>query len=343
MKKILLVIMLLSFSVANFAGDKTRRGTSGADQLLIPVGAQSIASGGAFLSRITGVNSVYYNPAGLDLMSGTEALFDYMSYIADINLAYFAIGTQLGDFGSVALTYRTVDFGDIPVTTFENPDGTGETYSPNFFVAGITYSKTVTDRVSAGVNFKIVNEEIMSASATGMAIDFGVQYRFGENLSLAAAVKNIGSNMVYTGEDLKIRTEVPGSGYGSGNGVYQADAEPFQIPSYFELALAYDFNMNDQNDLALGSTFRNNNNLQDEMMFGLEYGFMNVFFLRGGYNLLLKGSDPNNNYSSIYDYTFGAGVNYKTGDIGISFDYAFRNVKEFQNANHVFTVKLSIE
>jgi len=339
MKKLLLTILIAGFSVSTFAGDQTRKGTSGADQLLIPVGAKSIATGGAFLSRVTGVESIYYNPAGLDLMTGTQAMFDYLNYVADIGQAYFAIGTQLGDLGSIAITYKTLDFGDIPVTTFQDPDGTGQTYSPNFFVAGLTYSKSVTDRVAAGFNFKIVNESIMNASATGIAIDFGVQYQFDNNLSLAAAVKNIGTNMAYSGEDLKVKTEVPSTGYGSGNGVYQADTEPFQIPSYFELSVAYDYFMSDDNQLAIGTTFRNNNNFEDQMMFGMEYGFLNTFFLRGGYDLLLQNSDQ-----SIYDYTLGAGINYETSDgISIGFDYAYRNVKEFQNANHVFTVKLGIE
>ena len=143
MRKLLLILLVFSFSALNFAGDVSRKGTSGADQLLIPVGAQSIATGGAFLSRVTGVEALYYNPAGLDLMSGTEAMFNYMSYIADIGISYFAIGTQLGELGSVALSYKTLDFGDIPVTTFENPDGTGQVYSPTFFVAGLSYSKAI--------------------------------------------------------------------------------------------------------------------------------------------------------------------------------------------------------
>lgn len=339
MRKILLIILIAGIAVSSYAGDRTRKGTSGADQLLIPVGAKSIATGGAFLSRVTGVESIYYNPAGLDLMTGTQAMFDYMNYVADIGQAYFAIGTQLGDFGSIALTYKTLDFGDIPVTTFDNPDGTGQFYSPNFFVAGLTYSKSVTDRVSAGFNFKIINESIMQTSATGLAIDFGVQYKFNNSFSLAAAVKNIGTNMQYTGDDLKIRTEVPGSGYASGNGLYQADAESFEIPSYFELSVAYDYFMSDDNQLAIGTTFRNNNNFEDQMMFGMEYGFLNTFFLRGGYDLLLQNNDQ-----SIYDYTLGAGINYETsGGITIGFDYAFRNVKEFESANHVFTVILGIE
>jgi len=339
MRKLLLILLVLSFSAFNFAGDETRKGTSGADQLLIPVGAQSIATGGAFLSRVTGVEALYYNPAGLDLMSGTEALFNYMSYIADIGVSYFAIGTQLGELGSVAISYKTLDLGDIPVTTFENPDGTGAFYSPTFFVAGLSYSKAVTDRISAGINFKIVNEKILNASASGIALDFGVQYRFDNNLSLAAVIKNVGTNMNYTGEDLKIKSGVPGGALGSGSGVYEADTETFQMPSFFELSVAYIFNMNEQNDLAIASTFRNNNNFEDEIMAGLEYSYNNLFFVRGGYNYLLQ-----NNSDYIYGFTAGAGINYETsGGMAFTFDYAYRDVREFESSNHIFTVKLAFE
>lgn len=339
MKKFLILLVITSIPFIGYAGDATRKGTSGADELLIPVGARSIATGGAFISTITGVEAIFYNPGGLDLMNGSEAMFSYMNYIADINISYFALGTKLGDLGSIALDYKSVDFGDIPVTTFENPDGTGQTYSPAYLVVGLTYSKVLTDRVSAGTSVKFVHEGIMNTSANGWALDFGVQYRFKSNLAIGAAIKNIGSNMRYTGEDLKVKTNVPGSALGSGSGVYEADTEPFQIPSYFELSASYVAQINEQNSFQMASFFRNNNNLEDLMGVGAEYAFMNTFFIRGGYNFLLE-----NNADYIYDFTAGAGINYEmAGGVDLVFDYAYRNVKEFSAPNHIFTVKIGIE
>ena len=40
--------------------------------------------------------------------------------------------------------------------------------------------------------------------------------------------------MVYSGPDLQTRTTVPNSNFGP-NGTFEIVAEPFQIPSYFEL------------------------------------------------------------------------------------------------------------
>ena len=114
MKKIFTFILILLIGSSIYAGDVGRKGTTGAEELLIPVGARGIATGGAFLASLTGLESIYYNPAGLDLTPRTEAMFSYMTYVADINISYFAISTSLGDLGSIALSFKTFDFGQIP-------------------------------------------------------------------------------------------------------------------------------------------------------------------------------------------------------------------------------------
>lgn len=339
MKKLIILLVILACASIIEAGDKSRKGTTGADQLLVPVGARSIATGGAFVSSVEGLEALYYNPAGFSHFTGSEAMFSYMSYIADINISYFAIGTSLGDLGSFAFSIKSFNIGDIPVTTFDAPDGDGTTYSPSFLTAGLSYSKVITDRVSIGVNAKFINETIMDVNASGFAFDFGVQYSFANKLSLGATVMNIGTNMQYSGSNLQVRTEIPGSQPGSPDGSYEVVPEEFEIPSYFELSLGYVFDINEQNMINVASSFRNNNALEDQLKFGLEYGFDQMFFVRGGYDYLLQNSDQ-----GIFGFTFGAGIDYKTGgDIGMAFDYAFRDVNEFPTANHVFTVKLSFQ
>jgi opacity protein-like surface antigen len=338
MKKIILVIITLLITVSLYAGDESRKGTTGADQLLIPVGARSIATGGAFVASVMGLESIYFNPAGLDVSRSTEAMFSYMNYVADINMSYFAAGTSLGDFGSIALSFKSFDFGDIPVTTNELPDGTGATYSPTFLTIGFTYSKVLTDRVSIGTNIKLISENIGNTNASGFAIDAGVQYKFSDALSIGATINNIGGNMVYSGQDLRVQTTVPNTVPGAPNGTYEVVAEEFQIPSYFQLSLAYEHLFDEQNQLNLATTFTANNALDDAFNFGLEYGFMNNFFLRGGYNLYVGNTNE-----SVFGFTAGAGVNYDISDIGISFDYAYRDIKDFPTSNHIFTVKLAFQ
>lgn len=339
MKKFTTLIFIALFTVFLYAGDAARKGTTGADYLLIPVGARGIATAGAFVANLTGLESIYYNPAGLDIAGGAEFMFSYMNYFADINITYAAISTQLSDFGSLAFTLKTVGFGDIPITTVNEPDGTGSTYSPVYLTVGLTYSKLITDRISVGTNIKFLSESIQNVTANGVAVDVGVQYFFTPKFTIGATVMNIGPNMRYSGPELTDRTNIPGSDIGSLGGQYEIVSESFQIPSYFQLALSYGLDINEQNNMMFASTFVANNALEDVLNFGLEYGFANTFFLRGGYNYTAGG----NSDETVFGFTAGAGLDYQTGDVGIVFDYAFREVKEFPTSNHVFTVKLRFQ
>ncbi len=93
-----------------YGGDVSRKGTTGAELLLIPVGATGIATGGSFAASITGLESIYYNPAGLSKSSGTEVMFNFMTHIADVNLAYFAISTPLEGIGTLGMFFKTFRF-----------------------------------------------------------------------------------------------------------------------------------------------------------------------------------------------------------------------------------------
>ena len=339
MKKTILIIFTVLLTVSIYPGDKSRKGTTGADQLLVPVGARSISTSGAFVATVDGLESIYYNPAGLDLSKKSEVMFSYMNYIADINMSYLAVGTNLGDFGSVGLSLKSFDIGDIPITTNILLFVTRSNYSPSFLTIGLTYSKTLTDRVSIGTNVKFINETIGNTSANGFAIDAGVQYKFNDNLSIGATINNIGPNMSYSGQDLRVQTGVPGSVIGAPNGTYEVVAENFQIPSYFQLSLAYQEHFDEQNKIMLASTFVANNALDDVFNFGLEYSYINTLFIRGGYQLVTENSED-----SIFGFTAGAGVNYEIGTgMGVTFDYAYRDVSEFPTSNHIFTVKLAFQ
>src|SRR6266478_1547959 len=77
--------LALTVSSLALAGNPTRTGTAGAQELLIPVGARGIALGQTSLMSAMGVDAIYWNPAGLARTTfGTEATFTFMQYFADI-------------------------------------------------------------------------------------------------------------------------------------------------------------------------------------------------------------------------------------------------------------------
>lgn len=334
-----LILALALASEIAFAGGQNRAGTSAAPELLIPLGARYLAMGGSAGAIATGVEAIYWNPAGLDRVErSASAMFSHRTYIADMSVNYFAVSGKFG-IGSLALSLRSFSVGDIPVTTETAPDGTGEIFSPTFFVAGLSYSKQLSDRTSVGVTANVINENFARVGGTSIAFDVGVQYRslLGvEGLAIGVAVKNVGPPMRYGGSGLLVQ----GSALGSDREitVYRVEAASFELPSTIEIGLAYRFSVGESNQVHVTSAFQNNNFAYDEYRFGVEYSFDNTLYVRGGY---LRAAGAAENMPNIFqNFTVGAGVNLtNVGGVGLAFDYAFVPVKFFSN-NHVVALKL---
>ncbi len=332
-----LVVILGMVVTTAGAANKDRIGTAGAQELLIPVGARGLALGASSMVFAQGVDALYWNPAGLGRIDrSVEAMVSQMSYIADISVTYGAIGVNAGELGALGFSLKSLSFGNIPVTTENFPDGTGEQYSPSFLNLGVTYSKLLTDRISVGLTATLVSEKIMSTSATGVALNVGIQYRnLGiQGLDLGIAIRNFGPNMTYDGTNL-LRLATPQEGI-RGTTYYKVQAASFELPSSMEIGVGYSRKLDDQNTVLIGAMFRNNNYQDDEYSLGGEYSFNNMFFVRGGYQFSPQtDKDPTGSSSYIYDYTLGAGVQYEVGGLNLEFDYAYRHVRYFDGNNAV--------
>jgi hypothetical protein len=333
------VLLLLIGTSMLFGGGQNRAGTSAAPELLIPAGGRYLAMGGSPVALSTGVESIFWNPAGLDREErSASAMFSHRTYIADIAYNYFGVGGRFG-FGSVGVSLRSLAIGDIPVTTETSPDGTGEIFSPTFFVLGLTYSNKLTDRISIGFTTNIVSETFGQVSASGFAIDAGVQYQniFDiAGLDIGVAVKNIGPSMKYGGSGLWRQAQAQGTNRGTT--LYKVEAAEFEMPSVVELGLAYRVLRDERSSLAVSSSFQNNNYAYDEYRFGAEYAFDRTFFIRGGY--LLAAGSSSDQPAIFQDFTVGAGVSFlDVGGTDISLDYAFVPVKYF-DSNHVIALRV---
>jgi hypothetical protein len=337
-----LVLLLGILSMTGFAANKGRVGTAGAQELLIPVGARGVALGYSSEVFLKGVDALYWNPAGLSRMDGSvEAMFSQMSYIADISVSYGAIGVRAGDFGDLGFTLKSLSFGNIPVTTVDYPDGTGELYSPSYLTFGVTYSRLLTDRISVGVTANLVSEKILSMSASGIAFNVGIQYQnLGiQGLMLSVTAKNIGGNMRFDGANAYLNA-TPEQG-NRGTTPYKVDMASFEMPTCMEIGLGYFPKLDEKSSIAIGGAFRNNNYLDDEVNFGAEYSYLNTVFIRGGYTFAPQASkDITGDKSYIFDWTLGAGIQYDVGGVRLGFDYAYRNVKYFSGSN-VLTIMVA--
>ncbi len=321
------------------AGSDERQGSSGAGELKIPVGPRSTALGGTTVADVEGAEALYWNPAGLAGLTGTSAYFSHLSYIADMNVNYFALVTKAGNFGNIGFSAKVLDVGDVIVTTEESPDGTGDILSPTFSVLGLTYARQFTDKVRFGATAQFVNEKIANAGANGLALDFGFQYDTGYNgLVFGFVMKNFGSAMEFSGSDFEVNVPIPDAEPGSTNRTLSSTSAAFEMPSYFQMGISYDLMRQEQSQFKLLGTFLSNNFTPDEFRGGAEYMYRDQFALRAGYGRRVSSAD-----GDVYNgFSWGAGLNVGLGAASkLRFDYSNRMVREYFSDTHEFAVGLN--
>lgn len=339
-RKLLVALFIASFAVLSalppvFAGDPARTGTAGGVQLLVPVGARDLAMGGANLATTSNLGAIYWNPAGLSSMSNKAAgQFSTMEIFNDIRVNYAAVAVQAGRLGHIGVSLKAFDFGDIPETTLDDPDGvSGRTFSPTFATLGLTYSRKLTDVIQVGFNAKTVVEEVPRASASAVAFDLGIQYhQLGgiNGLSIGLAVKNIGSDLQYEGSAFLRDSPIAGTNRDE----FQApQIQSDQLPASIEMGVGYSYQVNESNSFIASGNFQSNNFGNDAFKFGGEYNYGDFFALRAGY-LSYDGIDTDD---LLYRYTFGAGLNFDVSGTALVLDYAFRDSQYF-DSNHLFSL-----
>ena len=328
-KTILLVLVLLAFGLSSaFAGNENRIGTAGAQELLIPAGSRGASMAGAVIADASGVDAIYWNPAGLaDLSMGTEAMFSHLPYIADIDVEYAAVATGIEDFGTLGVAVKVVDVGEWEETTTIDPDGTGRFFSPSLTVVGVTFAKSLTNNINFGVTGNFIRENIFEVSATGFSFDFGFMYetRF-RGLKFGFVMKNYGPDMSFEGrgfDNIAPNETRPTS----------SDNATFELPTSFNLGVSYNFLQNGANSATLTGNFRGNNQSNDHWQGGAEYAYDEKLFVRAGYNY-------SEQEGYLYGATMGLGAAIPVGNSTLTLEYTWTETEVF-DSNQYYTIKFA--
>ncbi len=337
----IVLCLALVFAVSSLQSQNKRTGTAAATELLIPVGGRDLAMGGASLATTSGIDAMYWNPAGLGRMkTSAEGMFSSMTYIADIGVSYGAVAGSFGGFGVLGLSIKSLDFGYIPLTTEDDPETeSNRFFAPSFVTVGLSYSRSITDAISFGLSLKIISEHFERVSGNGFALDFGVQYDGVAGISgfaFGLAVKNIGPQMSFDGPGLyRLATARDGRPEQR----YKIAGAAFELPSTIEIGLSYSGATQNNIGYSVSGGFLNNNLYLDEFRLGGEVSYTMEdiqLFGRAGLATVTQAEEK----SDIFGPTFGAGFTYNAAGMGITLDYAYRSV-EFFDANNVFAVKLA--
>jgi len=330
--RLLISAIILGFVLApisSFAGNKDRAGEAGAGQLLINPWARSNGIGGANSAMVKGLEAQFLNVAGLAHTKKTEIIFTHTTYLqgTGTSIAAFGISQRLGENGGVfALSVVSFSYGDIPITTTEQPDGGIGSFSPKQSNINVSYAKAFSHSIYTGVNIKIVSESISNVKATTVAIDAGIQYVTGkkEQLKFGVALKNVGPNLQYQGDGLSFRGFVPGQA--NAMTVNQRSAG-FELPTLIRLGVSYDLHLAENHVLTPAYTFTSNSFTNDQHALGIRYAFSNLLMLRAAYVYEEGIFDDTQRMTANTGLTAGLSIdvplNKKKGS-GVSLDYAFQ-------------------
>jgi hypothetical protein len=309
--------LLASFTVN--AGNEDRVGQAGAAHLLINPWARSAATGDAGISFTNGLEATFTNVAGLASTDKTQIKFNYTNWMGSmtgVSLNSAGIAQRLGSASVIAVSIQALNYGDVLVTTVQNPEGNIGTFSPRANIFNVAYAHTFSKSISGGINIKVVNEGISNLKATGVAIDAGIRYVSGEQeqLKFGIALKNVGPVMKYKGDGLNNQVQYLTSSF---IGSMEQRTATFEMPSLLSIGGSYDFIFNEMNRLILGLGFTANSFSKDQFRIGLDYGFSSskvAFNLRAGYVFEKGIFKAENRSNALIGPSFGCSVDALVGE-----------------------------
>jgi hypothetical protein len=345
MKKLQAAVLLavwLAGPVAaqDFVTDVSNNGTVSAAFLEIGVGARAEAMGGAYASEAGRAEMIYWNPAGLAYLDGLSTTFTHTEWLADLTFDFFALAVPLPFFNTVLGTsFTTLGTPEQPVRTEFEPEGTGEVYDARDFAVNIALSARIIDAFSVGVTGKFIQQRIWSERGSQFALDAGVYYQTPfRGLTLGASISNFGRDISLSGKNLNniIDPDLFNRGIENIPVIYKTDRHP--LPQIFRFGLSYSASLAGAGSVVSTVNLMHPTGSTESINVGLEYGFMDLFFLRAGVQNLFE---RNAITSSALDglgvegrLTLGAGLHYRLRDRRrLLFDYAWTDWNMLQNVH----------
>lgn len=323
---IALSISGLLFSVDNSYAQTSygtdRAGTQGFQFTKITVDARSAAMGNSSIADAADGSSLYWNPALSANIGNSFATISHTQYVVDTSVDYFAFINKIGKF-AVGGAVQYFNSGDIIETTETNPFGTGRTFSTQHYGVSITGAHAITDLFSYGLTIRYLVDKVEEISYQTGAIDFGFAYKVGDTgLRFAVGINNFGIDASPSGETTRITPNGP---------ITEGATSDISLPTRFTIGAAYNLIDKESSKLILTGQITNPSDNAEQFSMGTEYGFMNQFFVRAGYEF--------GNEERVLP-SFGAGVKVPFSGRRVSADYGYTS---FDRLGAIHRITLGID
>jgi len=191
-----LAVVLVCLSAS---GAFAATGETGFAFLKLGVGARAMGMGSAYVALADDPTAVYWNPAGLASISGTQVTAMHNEWIQDFRQEFAAVGAHLGP-GALG-----VGIAGFYSSEFEERDDTGALighFGFNDLAVTGAYGFRVAKGLAAGVALRYVREMIDQESASALVGDLGVRYSLNESgVSFGAALQNLGDSTSFIAQN----------------------------------------------------------------------------------------------------------------------------------------------
>lgn len=313
MIKLKKIITFLCFITYVFCVDKT--GTTSAKFLSIGVGSKAIGMGGAFTSIADDATAMYWNPAGISFNNTKEVYFNHANWIADISFDYFGVTIPINDKSVLGFNITSVTMDEMEVTRYAN-ENTGETFKAADYAIGSTYSFSLTDRFSFGINAKFIQQNIANSKASGFALDFGTLFSTPFGFRLGTSISNFGPKLKMQGDDLLISADVNQNIEGNNESVTGLlSTDYFDLPLVLRIGVSDEFKISSRSNIVLSMDAISPNDNANYLNIGGEINFFNgLIFLVGGMNSLLLEDKES-------EFSFGGGLRLPNNALSINFTH----------------------
>jgi hypothetical protein len=176
------------------------------------VDASSALVGEAVVSHVADASACYWNPAGLASLESAQLMVSHIESFADLRHEYGAAVQPVGRM-VVGLFFNGLWTDDIEGYDRQaNPTGK---FGYASYALGMAAGTRIGSALTSGLTVKYLNESIDAYSATGWAVDAGLQWDAGSawsafarpsgpTLHLGAAVTNVGGPVSFIDEKIDL-------------------------------------------------------------------------------------------------------------------------------------------
>lgn len=317
----ILLIIFTSAGIAqsNFETNVSKRGTVAAPFLTVSQGARATAMGGAFVAVADDPSAIFWNAAGLARLEQNGLIIEHTEWIADLKYNFGAVTYNLGSFGTIGVSYIASDYGEMDVTTIEEPGGTGETFNVSDAAFSFAWAINLTDNFSIGFNPKVVYQSIWNMSDFTFAIDMGVLYNTPfDGITLGMSISNFGTKMNLNGNTGVVLYDPNEESTGNNGRIpTELQTDSWDLPLLFQAGVSYSAINTEDHKLIVAVDASHPNNDYESVNIGGEYVFGGIVSIRGGYNsMFLEDSEES--------FTLGAGFRQNIlGNINLNFNYSY--------------------